>query len=280
LFKRKKKNINVVRLSGIISSNSRNGLNLKNCKSHIDKAFLEESSSSKKSKKHNNLSAVVFIINSPGGSPVQSEMISNYIISKSLKYGVKVITFVEEVGASGGYWLSLVGSEIYALSSSSIVGSLGVVSASFGLDKFIEKHNVTRRVYTAGENKVMLDAFQEEKAEDINRLKELLSLVHLNFKNWVLNRRDKKITLNHNELFSGLYWLAPKALEHGLIDGIAFDLTSKLQELFGDDIKINYIENKVGLIKGLFYKSELAQSLVDESVAKLKSELMWNKFGL
>ena len=280
MFKRKKKNINVVRLSGVIISGSRNGLNLKNCKSHIDKAFLEESASSKKSKKHNNLSAVVFIINSPGGSPVQSEMISNYIISKSLKYGVKVITFVEEVGASGGYWLSLVGSEIYSLSSSSIVGSLGVVSASFGLDKFIEKHNITRRVYTAGENKVMLDAFQEEKAEEITRLKELLSLVHLNFKNWVLKSRGNKITLDHSELFSGLYWLAPKALEYGLIDGIAFDLTSKLHELFGDDIKINYIENKVGLIKSLFYKSELAQSLVDESVAKVKSELMWNKFGL
>ncbi len=265
LFK-KTKIINVVKLSGIIAGDSKKNLSLSKIKCLIDKAF-----SSKK------VSAVVFVINSPGGSPVQSEMIANYIMAKSKDTGIKVLTFIEDVAASGGYWLALVGEEIYALSKSSIVGSLGVVYASFGLEDFIAKHSINRRVHTAGTKKVSLDMFQQEKKEDIERLKIMLSQVHENFKLWVLSRRENKITLNHEDLFSGEFWVSVLAEKYGLIDGIALTLDSKLKEIYGEKIKIEYLTKKEGFLSRLPF---MGNTNFESIVSLFKEEILKSKFGL
>ncbi|UQY79957.1 S49 family peptidase [Candidatus Hepatincola sp. Av] len=267
MFCRKNKSVNVLKLAGVIHTTGRKNLCFSNIKANIDKAF--------KSKPK----AVALLINSPGGSPVQSEMIANYIVEKSTATKVPVITFVEDVAASGGYWLALAGEQIYSLSKSSIVGSLGVVYASFGFNKLIAQYGIDRRVHTAGNKKVSLDVFQEEKPEDIARLKNMLADVHEHFKEWVIGRRENKITLAKEDLFSGEFWTANQGLKHGLIDGIA-DLEPKLQELYGKKIKINYI-NLVPK-KSLFslFSSQSNLDIVDDVVSKLKSELLWNKYGL
>lgn len=266
MFKSKKKIVNVIKLSGVISSSGRKNLSLEKIKKNIDKAF-----SNKKT------SAVALLINSPGGSPVQSEMIANYIREKSKQTKIPIISFVEDVAASGGYWLALSSNDIYALSKSSIVGSLGVLYASFGLDEFIKKYGISRRVHTAGKNKVSLDMFQPEKESDIERLKNMLAEVHNHFKDWVLTRRSKKLKIDSEELFSGEFWVASQGLEKGLVDGIVASVDAKLRDLFGDKVKINYIESKKGLIGGLLSSKV---NVAEEIIAEIKNGEIWNKFGL
>ncbi len=266
MFKGKKKQVNVLKLSGVISSGGRKNLSLSSIKKNIDKAFANKKAS-----------AVALLINSPGGSPVQSEMIANYIREKSKETKIPTISFVEDVAASGGYWLALSSNDIYALSKSSIVGSLGVLYAGFGLDEFIKKYGISRRVHTAGKNKVSLDMFQPEKEADIERLKNMLSEVHKHFKDWVLSRRNKKLKVDHDELFSGEFWVASQGLEKGLIDDIAISVDHKLKSLFGDKVKINYIESKKGFISGLL-SSKI--NIVEEIKSEIKNTEIWNQFGL
>jgi signal peptide peptidase SppA len=272
LFK-KKNVVHVLKLSGVLASSGKKSLNIQNVKKNIDSAFEKK------------ISALALIINSPGGSPVQSEIIANYILQKSKETKIPVITFVEDVAASGGYWLAVAGESIFALSKSSIVGSLGVLYAGFGLEELIKKHGIKRRVHTAGKNKVSLDMFQEEKEEDIKRLKEMLAEVHKHFKDWVLSRRGQKITLNHDDLFSGEFWLASVGLTHGLIDGIA-DLEPKLKELYGEKVKIKYIEPKKHFLAGFsFLGSSFSgkiseQGIIDAGIESLKEQSFWNRFGL
>lgn len=262
--------VNVVYLQGIISPNGRQSLSLKSIKDYIDKAF-----NGKKVK------AVALLINSPGGSPVQSEMIANYISDKAKKHKIEVISFVEDVAASGGYWLALTGKSVYALSSSSIVGSIGVISASFGLDEFIKHHNISRRVYTAGEHKVNLDPFQTEKPEDVDFLKQLLTQIHQHFKNWVLQKRKHLITLKDEELFSGRFWLASLATKYGLVDGVVSSLEAKLKELYGEKVKINYITPKKSLINKLMGSQvNLVNAFWQEGIEVVKQQTQWNKFNL
>lgn len=264
LFKRKK--VNIIKLSGIISSSSKKHLYLDRVQHLIDKAF-----------RGRNISAVAVVINSPGGSPTQSQMISNYIMEKSKETSIKVITFIEDVGASGGYWLSLCGDEIYALSSTSIVGSLGVVYASFGLDEFISKYGISRRVYTSGDKKVSLDMFQKEDENDIIRLKNMLHDVHEHFKTWVISRRGERLNIDNSDLFSGEFWIASKALVYGLIDGIANTLEDKIKELYGKKIQINYLKSKESLINRLSIRGGLS---TDDLIISIKDEQIKNKYGL
>lgn len=272
IFKKKKNKINIVRLSGIITAEGKKNLSLKNVKPLIDKAF-----GSKKTSKRSKV--VAFVINSPGGSPVQSEMIANYIRQKAQETSTKVICFVEDVAASGGYWLALIGDEIYTLSKSSIVGSLGVVHASFGLEDFIKDHGIKRRVYTAGERKVTLDMFQEENKEDVARLKILLNEIHQHFKDWVLQRRGSIINLDHNDLFSGEYWVASQGKQYGLVDGIVVDIESKLKELYGEDIKINYVEPAKSFFSFLPFMAGIRNE-IQETLTQLKNEVMHSSFNL
>ncbi len=265
MFKRKNQ-VNVIKLQGVISATGRKSLSLSNIKDNIDKAFANK-----------NIKAVAILINSPGGSPVQSEMIANYILSKSQCTNIPVITFVEDVAASGGYWLALVGDMIFALSHTSIVGSLGVVYASFGLEELIKRHGISRRVHTAGTRKVSLDIFQPEKTEDIARLQKMLAEIHQHFKNWVLLRRSAKINMAEDELFSGDFWIASTGLKYGLIDEITPSLEDKVQNLYGKKVKIKYITTKKSFLSSLFNtKNNLAEDLL----TTLKTSLYWDKVGL
>jgi len=266
VFKKAKKQINVIKLYGIINKGGKKSLYLSGLRKNIDKAFECKKTA-----------AVALLINSPGGSPAQSEMIANYIREKSRETKIPVLSFVEDVAASGGYWLALAGEDIYALSKSSIVGSLGVLSAGFGLDEFIKKHGIVRRVYTAGKNKVSNDMFQPEKEEDIARLKNMLAEIHKHFKDWVLARREGRLKINEEELFSGEYWVASQGLTKGLIDDIVVSMEHKLHDTYGDKVKIHYIEAKKSFLSSLL---STKASLSEDVVAEIKDVSAWNKFGL
>ena len=220
----------VIRLSGIIGT-ARNGLNLETINEYAEKAF-----------KKSNLAAVCLIINSPGGSPVQSELIAARIISLAKQKNVKVYSFVEDVAASGGYWIACAGDEIYA-SKSSIVGSIGVISRGFGFHEAIAKLGIERRVYTAGSNKSILDPFEPTKSSDVKMLKVIQKKVHEHFVNYIKTRRKTKLTQSDDVLFNGEFWTGEGALDFGLIDGIC-DMYSFIQEKFGDKVKIEYVTAK------------------------------------
>jgi len=185
-----------------------NIMNLKNLQKKIDLAF-----------KLNNLQAIILNINSPGGSPVQSSLISKYIQEKAGDANVPVIVFVEDMAASGGYWLACTGSEIYA-DSCSIVGSIGVISQGLGFHQLIEKWGIDNRTYTAGENKSINNPFDPVKESDVKIIKALLNEIHQKFIDHVKNNRGERLTASDEVLFNGQYWTGDKAKELGLIDGI------------------------------------------------------------
>src|SRR5687768_17716353 len=193
-----------VRLHGVITPQSspvaRNTINLQNMESAINRAFDNE-----------RLIAVALLINSPGGAPTQSALIAERIRELATKKHVPVLAFCEDVAASGGYWLACAGDEIYA-HGTSIVGSIGVVSAGFGLNGLIERYGVERRVHTAGEAKVRLDPFSPEKPEDVEWLKGLQAQLHEQFADWVKQRRGAKLKATDDELFNGEVWTGAKAV--------------------------------------------------------------------
>lgn len=195
-------------------------------------------------------------INSPGGSPTQSELIHNRIKFLSKKTKIKVLAFVEDVAASGGYWIACSAEKIFACKNS-VIGSIGVISQSFGFNKMIEKIGVDRRVYTTGDNKSILDPFLPEKESDINLLLSVQRDIYENFKDLVKNNREEIKLENYDEIFSGSFWSAKKSEQLGLIDGIN-DIYSFLDEEYGEDIKIK----KVNFEKS-WLKSKLGLSISD-----------------
>ena len=268
----------VLRLSGAIgiSSPFDPGLNLASLAEQIEKAF-----SFKKAK------AVALQVNSPGGSPVQSKLIFNRIRALSEENEIPVYTFVEDVAASGGYWLALSGDEVYA-DNSSIIGSIGVISAGFGFDKAIKKIGVDRRVYTAGERKMSLDPFQPEVPEEVERLKALQKDIHQAFRALVENRRGEKIAEAGDMLFTGEFWSGNRALELGLIDGIG-DLRSVMREKFGDKVNLKLIQSKRGLFRRLGVRSRLSPlpadisftaGLTHDILTTLEARALWSRYGL
>ena len=265
---RKKKIIPHVRLTGIIGSAGRfkQGMELANQRDILKKAF-----SFKK------ISHVAISINSPGGSPVQSHLIYSYIKELANKNKVKVLIFAEDVAASGGYFIACAGDEIYA-NSSSIIGSIGVISASFGFKDLIQKIGVERRVYTAGKNKSTLDPFVEENEEDVKRLKNIQLELHADFIKVVETSRGKKLKdPEKNNIFTGEFWTGKSALKLGLIDGIG-NADQILKEKFGDKIIIKNFEKKKG-----FLAKKLSSSIQDpfeRIVSILEEKSMWQKFGL
>ncbi|MDX1917086.1 MAG: S49 family peptidase, partial [Rickettsiaceae bacterium] len=225
------KKIAILRLSGVIGSSTKpgsKGLSLEGINPQIEKMF-----------KLSNLECVCIIINSPGGSPVQSEMIALRIINLAKEKKIPVYSFVEDVAASGGYWLACAGNEIYA-SKNSIIGSIGVISASFGMVKAIEKLGIERRVHTAGKNKSVLDPFLEEKESDVELIKKIQAQIHDNFIDYVKTRRGGKLTQDEDILFTGEFWTGTIAHEYGLIDGIE-DIYGFIKKRYGTKVKIEYI---------------------------------------
>jgi len=257
-----------VRLIGVIGSAGRfkQGMDLAGQREILKKAF-----SLKK------ITHVAISINSPGGSPVQSHLIFSYIRQLAKKNKIKVLIFAEDVAASGGYLISCAGDEIYA-NSSSIIGSIGVISASFGFKDLIKKIGIERRVYTAGKNKSTLDPFVEEKEEDIKRLKNIQLELHSDFIKLVEKSRGSKLKdPEQNNIFTGEFWTGAAALKLGLIDGIG-NADQILKEKFGDKVIIKNFEKQKG-----FIARKLSSSINDplENLTNnLEEKSMWQKFGL
>jgi signal peptide peptidase SppA len=271
----------VLRFSGPIGAASplRSGHNLATVEGQIHRAFSMKGAK-----------AVAIQINSPGGAAVQSTLIYKRIRDLADEKGLPVYVFAEDVAASGGYLIALAGDEIYA-DSSSIVGSIGVVAAGFGFDKAIKRLGISRRVYTAGENKVSLDPFQAEKPEEVERLKDLQADVHEAFVNLVKERRGKRIKNAGDELFTGEFWSGKKAVELGLIDGIS-DLRTKMHELVGKNVKLKLVAPKKGLfsrkLRGLIAGGSddlagsdfAAPSFADDLISAIEARALWSRFGL
>jgi len=267
-FFKKKKIIPHIKLSGVIGSAGRfkQGIDFSGQQEIIKKAF-----SFKKSKN------IAISINSPGGSPVQSHLIHDYIRQLAKKNEKKVIVFAEDVAASGGYLIACAGDEIYA-NSSSIVGSIGVISASFGFQDAIKKIGVQRRVYTAGKNKSTLDPFKEEKEEDIERIKKLQLELHSDFIEVVKKSRGSKLKdPEKNNTFTGEFWSGTASMKLGLIDGIG-NAEQILREKFGEDIDIKKLEKPKS-----FIAKKLSSSIdnqIDNIASVLEERALWQKFGL
>lgn len=268
-FRNPKPRVSVLRLSGVIGKIGfgRGGLTLENLNELIETAFNKP-----------NLEAVCLVINSPGGSPVQSELIANRIISLSNEKEIPVYSFVEDMAASGGYWLACAGSEIYA-SQSSIIGSIGVISAGFGFQEAIKKMGIERRIYTQGTNKSVLDPFVPEKKADVEILKKLQKNTHEHFINYVKSRRKNRLTQNDDILFNGDFWSGNSAEDFGLIDGID-NMHNFLKKKFGEKIKIDYINAKESWFKKKFLSGIDADSLVEAVVGKMQEEQIISKFRM
>ena len=231
------------------------------------------------------LRSVAILINSPGGSPVQSSLIFKRIRQLAEEKGKKVYVFCEDVAASGGYYLAIAGDEIYA-DPSSIIGSIGVISQGFGFDKAIEKLGIDRRVYTSGHSKSTLDPFMPEHAEDIERLQAIQRDVHDVFIGVVKERRLGKLKALDAELFSGAFWSGPKAQELGLIDGIS-DVRSKMQQLHGAGVRLKVVEpSKPGLLGRLRRLAQVtafdrpALAFADDLVSAIETRALWSRYGL
>lgn len=277
----------VVRLSGPIGMATplRPGLSLAAIAGALERAF----SMSK-------LDTVAISINSPGGSPVQSHLIYKRIRQLADERNKRVLVVCEDVAASGGYYLALAGDEILA-DPSSIVGSIGVISAGFGLDKAIERLGIERRIYTSGGMKSFLDPFLPEQQPDVDRLLAVQREIHDAFIGVVKERRGAKLKASDKELFTGAFWTGPKAHELGLIDGIG-DLRSRIRQLHGDKVRMRLVPvGGGGLLSWLRRAPALSasseasgwavggqlfsdRSWSDEVVGTLETRALWARYGL
>lgn len=233
--------------------------------------------------------SVAVVVNSPGGSPVQSSLIFRRIRQLAEEKRKKVYVFCEDVAASGGYYLAVAGDEIYA-DASSIIGSIGVISASFGLDKAIERLGIERRVYTSGTNKGSLDMFQPEKADDVERLKAIQRDVHDVFIGIVKERRAGRLRGPDAELFSGAFWSAAKSLEYGLVDGIS-DVRTKMREIHGPKVSLKVVPVSPGGLLARLRRAPLGGvaagaggsaglAFADDLVSAVEARALWARFGL
>ena len=265
----------VVRMSGVIgvAAPLRPGLMLATVARSLERAF-----SVKRAR------AVALVINSPGGSPTQSNLICRRIRQLAEEKKIPVIAFIEDVGASGGYMLACAADEIVC-DQYSIVGSIGVVGGSFGFPKLMEKLGIERRIYTAGERKAMLDPFEPEKPEDVKRIKAIQKDIHERFIALVKERRGAKLHGTDKTLFSGEFWTAPKAIELGLVDSLG-DLRSFLRERFGEKVRTPLIQAERGLfgrrVPGVNFAEALAMQpgLTDDLISALETRALWARYGL
>jgi signal peptide peptidase SppA len=254
----------VVRLQGVIAADQRPGrLNIAGVGPLLKRAFAIKSAP-----------AVAIIVNSPGGSPVQSRLIAKYIRDLAREHDKRVLVFVEDAAASGGYFIATAGDEIIA-DPSSIVGSIGVIMAGFGFVGAIEKLGVERRVHTAGRNKSTLDPFLPEKPEDVERIKALELDIHQTFIDWVKMRRGDKLKAGDDTLFTGEFWSGTRGLDLGLIDALG-DLHDVLTARFGKDVQLKRIEPKRSLIS----LPSLGFSLATGAGAAIEDRAHWSRLGL
>ena len=260
-FVKKPPVVAVIRLNGTIAAGARGTtLNDAGLAPTIERAF-------KKGKP----SAVALVINSPGGSPVQSSLIAARIRRLAKEKDIKVYAFVEDVAASGGYWLACAGDEIW-VDASSIVGSIGVIYAGFGFQDLIGKYGVERRVHTAGKSKSMLDPFREEIPEDIAKLKSWQGQIHDTFIDHVQRARGTRLD-NATELFTGEIWVGAASVKVGLADGVGH-VVPKMKELFGDKVRLIAYGQK----RSLFQR--LGARVADDALGLVEERAMFARFGL
>jgi len=267
----------VVRLSGVIGAVTplRPGLTLAGVARMLERAFSMR-----------NAKAVALVINSPGGSPVQSRQIYLRIRQLAAEKKLPVLVFVEDVAASGGYMIACAGDEIFC-DPSSILGSIGVVGGSFGLQELIKKIGVERRLYTAGEHKAMLDPFLPENPDDVMRLKKIQREIHALFISLVKGSRNTRLKGADDVLFTGEYWAGDTAVSLGLADAIG-DLRSVLRGRFGDKVAMPVVAPAAGLLSGLLGRrapgaGSLAlnwSGLIEELISAVETRAMWGRFGL
>ncbi len=225
--------------------------------------------------------AVALAINSPGGSPVQSALIAQRIRLHAAEKGLPVVAFVEDVAASGGYWLACAADEI-VVDPSSIVGSIGVISAGFGFQDLIARYGVERRLHTSGERKSMLDPFSPEKPDDVERLKRLQAEIHDGFKDWVRQRRGARLKADEAVLFSGEFWTGKRGLELGLVDGLG-ELRATLQARYGAKVRLPLIGPRRRLLSRFGLATGPAGGLDGigpATLAAVEERLHWQRFGL
>src|SRR5215468_9742252 len=267
----------VVRLSGVIgfSTPLKPGLTISTVARPLERAFSWR-----------NAKAVALVINSPGGSAVQSHLIYQRIRQLAEERERPVIAFLEDVAASGGYMIACAADEIVC-DSSSIVGSIGVVGGTFGFNRLIERLGIERRVYTAGERKVMLDPFQPEKPEDVAHLKAIQQDIHEGFITLVKGRRGAALNGAESTLFSGEYWTGRKAQEMGLVDRIG-DLRGTLRERYGDNVTTPLVSAErgwfgrrvPGVDAGAFAPAFGRVGFAEEIVSALEARALWARYGL
>ena len=268
----------VVRLSGTIGAVTplRPGLTLAGVAKLLDRAFATR-----------NARAVALVINSPGGSAVQSRLIHQRIRQLAAEKKLPVLAFAEDVAASGGYMIACAADEIFC-DPSSILGSIGVVGGSFGFHDLIKKIGVERRLYTAGARKATLDPFLPENPEDVAHLKAIQREIHATFIGLVKQSRGERLQGADDQLFSGEYWAGETAVRLGLADGIG-DLRSVLRARYGDKVEMPLIASPRGLLAGLLGRrpgagaAVLGESLAawpEGLIAALEERAMWAKFGL
>ncbi|MGY4626520.1 S49 family peptidase [Bradyrhizobium sp. USDA 4486] len=268
----------VVRLSGVIGAVTplRPGMTLAGVARILERAFS-----------YRNAKAVALVINSPGGSPVQSRQIYLRIKQLAAEKKLKVLVFVEDVAASGGYMIACAGDEIIC-DPSSILGSIGVVGGSFGFQDAIKRLGIERRLYTAGAHKAMLDPFLPENPDDVAKLKAIQREIHQIFISLVKDSRGVRLKGNDDTLFTGEYWAGESAIALGLADGIG-DLRSTLRARYGDKVLTPVIAQPTGLLSGLFGRKapgagqllamESMAGLPDELISAVETRAIWAKFG-
>lgn len=255
--------VSVIRLHGTIGPSGRLGgqsLNDNQLEDIIERAFAK-----------GRPKAVALSINSPGGSPVQSSLIAARIRRLAEENEIPVYAFCEDVAASGGYWLATAADEIF-VDDSSILGSIGVISAGFGFPELLQRQGIERRVHTAGEDKSLLDPFRPERSQDVERLKHLQKIIHDSFIAQVKGRRGER--LPDEDLFTGEIWVGQEAVGKGLADGIAH-LVPKMKDIYGDNVVL-----KVHGPKKSFFSRFGVRSAAEGVIGSVEETLHWARYGL
>jgi signal peptide peptidase SppA len=266
----------VVRLAGAIGDTGalRRGLTLAGVAEPLGRAFAMPG-----------ISAVAILVNSPGGSPVQSALIAKRIRDLAEEKDVRVHAFCEDAAASGGYWLACAGDDIHAMDSS-IVGSIGVVSAGFGFQDLIQRYGIERRVHASGERKVILDPFRPEDPDDVAHLESLQAEIHESFKAMVRERRKGQLNADEASLFNGQFWTGKRAFELGLVDGLG-DARAILRGKYGEKTRLIPVPVSGGWLrrgKGVAGVSAgiagLPQDWAGDLLGAAEERALWQRLGL
>ena len=270
ISRRRQPSVSVVRCYGIIGGTGRGRLNMPSLARPLAKAF-----------RASGVKAVALDINSPGGSAVQSALIYRRVRALAAEKKIPVFTFAQDVAASGGYWLACAGDEIFA-DENSIVGSIGVISGSFGLTGLMQRIGVERRMHTSGDKKSFLDPFLPEKEEDVDRLKSLQGDMHDSFKALVRDRRQGKLKGEEDSLFSGEFWTGRRALDLGLVDGLG-DVRSIMRQRFGDKVRFRVFGGEVSWWRrrlGLAGLERPGSTWTEDILGAIEARALWGRYGL